>query len=475
MSWRTRLPRPGGEGEGQGEIAVLGLARSGRAVAELLLAQGYHVYVSDTSESEQVMETAGLLREKGASVEIAGHDEPRIARASLVVLSPGIPPDSPAVRAALGAGRTIVSETEVALDFLGDSKIIAVTGTNGKTTTTALIAHILAALGKKAVAAGNIGTPLSALAAGAARPEWIALEMSSFQLHDTPSIKPLVGVLTNLSPDHLDRYRSVEEYYADKARLFANADERSIWVVNGDDPASLAMTSEVDGTRYLFSLRARADAYYDTGSLALNVGGAPLIPRSELPLMGSHNVANALAAVMAIVAAEPALGRPAAKRVIADALTSFQPLPHRMERVAEVNGVRWINDSKATNVDSARVAIEGMERPTILLLGGRHKGESYSSLAAAIRKSVKRVIAYGEAAPLIARDLSGMVKVETFGSDFEEVVAAARKAAAPGENILLSPACSSYDMFSSFEERGDRFRQLAQLQADGHSRGTRQW
>jgi UDP-N-acetylmuramoylalanine--D-glutamate ligase len=473
MISRTRLPRPGGEAKGQDEVAVLGLARSGRAAAELLLSRGYRVYASDSTESSQAMESAELLREKGASVEIRGHDFDRIASSSFVVLSPGIPPDAPVVKAARDAGRAIVSEVEVALDFLGASKVIAVTGTNGKTTTTALIAHILAALGKNAASAGNIGTPLSVLALDAKQPEWIALEMSSFQLHDTPSIKPLVGVLTNLSPDHLDRYAGVEDYYADKARLFANADDSSIWAVNADDPRSLAMTESVRGKRYLFSLLRPADAHYDKASLGLNLRGRPLLARSDLQLIGSHNVANALAAALAVTAADPSFAKPAARDAIADALRSFPPLPHRMERVSEVDGVRWVNDSKATNVASTKVAIEGMERPTVLLLGGRHKGESYAALADAIRKSVKRVIAFGEAAPLIARDLSGIVKVDTLGSDFEEVIAAARAAAAPGENILLSPACSSYDMFLNFEERGDKFRQLAQQGADSHSREKR--
>ena len=304
--------------------------------------------------------------------------------------------------------------------------------------------------------------PLSSLALKSEKPEWIALELSSFQLHDTPGIKPVVGVLTNLSPDHLDRYKSVEEYYGDKSKLFANAVDDSKWVVNKDDRASLSMTEKVKGKRFFFSLREQADAFYDRASLTLRVLGSDLIPRSELPLIGSHNVANALAASLAVMAADTAFTKSTARAAIAEALRTFPPLPHRLERVAEVNGVRWINDSKATNVSSAKVAIEGMERPTVLLLGGRHKGESYKPLIDAIRKNVKLVIAYGEAAPLIASDLSGMVKVEKLGSDFDEVVAAARAAAKPGENILLSPACSSFDMFRNYEERGERFRQLAQ-------------
>jgi UDP-N-acetylmuramoylalanine--D-glutamate ligase len=461
MSFRTRLPRPGVEVKGKDEVAVLGLARSGRAVAELLLDEGYPVYASDAASGADLTDTIAALRAKGASVDVGGHDLNRIAHASLVVLSPGIPPNAPPVQIAREANVPIVSEVEVALDFLEDSKIIAVTGTNGKTTTTALIAHILRALGTTSVPAGNIGMPLSTIAQKTEKPEWIALEMSSFQLHDTPGITPLVGVLTNLSPDHLDRYASVEEYYADKARLFANADAKSRWVINADDPASLAMTKNVKGKHSFFSLQSPADGCYDTGSLMLKVLGKDLIARSDLSLIGSHNVANVLAASLAVMVADSSFQKSQARAAIAEALGTFPALPHRLERVAELKGVRWINDSKATNVSSTKVAVEGMERPTVLLLGGRHKGESYTPLADAIRKNVKRVIAYGEAAPIIASDLKGVTKIETLGSNFEEVVASARAAAAPGENILLSPACSSYDMFNNYEERGERFRELA--------------
>ncbi len=461
MSFRARLPRPGGEVMGQGEIAVLGMARSGRAVAELLLDEGYAVYASDASSSTEVQEIGALLHERGAHVTTGGHELDRIAKAALVVLSPGIPPEAPPVRAARDARIPVVSELEIALDFLTGSKVIAVTGTNGKTTTTALIAHLLRALGKHSVPAGNIGMPLSTIAAKPEKPEWIALEMSSFQLHDTPSIMPLVGVLTNLNPDHLDRYESVEEYYADKAKLFANAGAGSRWVLNADDPSSLAMTKNVKGKKSFFSLTSPADACYDTGFLTLKVLGRDLIARSDLSLIGSHNVANALAASLAVMIADPAFTKPDARERISEALRTFPPLHHRLERVAEVNGVRWINDSKATNVSSTKVAVEGMERPTVLLLGGRHKGEPYLPLADAIRRNVKCVIAYGEAAPIIASDLSSIVRVQTLGSNFEEAVAAARAAASPGENILLSPACSSFDMFNNYEERGERFRELA--------------
>ena len=419
------------------------------------------VYASDADWGHDVKVAATRLKGLGVDTDVGGHDHHRIAKATLVVVSPGVPPDSPPVRAARAAKRRIVSEVEVALGCLRKTQIIAVTGTNGKTTVTALIVHILRDLGKRARPAGNIGMPLSALALLDEPPEWIALEMSSFQLHDTRSIKPAVGVLTNLSPDHLDRYTSVDEYYADKALLFRNATDKSIWVVNGDDERALAMTGKVKGKRYLFSLTSEADACYNTRKHKLQVLGADLIRRKDFALIGSHNVANALAASLAVMVADAGFSTEAARAKIAESLHTFAPLAHRLELVAETDGIRWVNDSKATNIGSTLVAIDGMERPTILLLGGRHKGEPYTLLAEPIRKNVKRVIAYGEAAPLIARDLKGIVDVETLGSNFANAIVAARKAASPGDTILLSPACSSYDMFSSYEERGDRFRKLA--------------
>ena len=445
----------------ESEIAVVGLARSGRAVALLLRKHGYNVYASDVASSPETGRCAEELRAKGVSVDIGRHDLGRLANAGLVVTSPGVPPSAKPLAFARQKNVPIASEVEVALNFLEGARIIAITGTNGKTTTTALVAHLLRGIDLEAVEAGNIGTPLSEITARDRQPQWISLEMSSFQLHDTPSLKPVVGVLTNLSPDHLDRYATAEEYYADKARLFANADADSSWVVNGDDEAVVRMVEHVAGHKFEFSLRNEAEGYVDDASGQLTVLGAPLIARSDLPLLGQHNVANTLAATLAVMAADRSHQTPQARKGIARAIESFRSLPHRLELVGEYGGVQWINDSKATNVSSTAVAIDGMERPTVLLLGGRHKGEAYTPLAESVKRKVKRVIAYGEAASIIAKDLRPVVDVVRLGSDFEEVIRAARAAARPGEAVLLSPACSSYDMFSNYEERGERFRELA--------------
>ena len=446
----------------RGEVSVIGLARSGRAVAELLRRAGGDVYASDAGAGHAVLRATLHLAPLGVDVEHGGHDLVRIAKSALVVASPGVPPDAPPLRAARDAGVPIVGEMEIALQFLPHQRYIAVTGTNGKTTTTALVHRLLQGLGYNAVAAGNIGTPLSEVALREEPPDWVALEASSFQLHDTPSIAPAAGILTNLSANHLDRYDSVDAYFADKAELFRNASERSVWVSNADDDGVQAMVSRALGRHLRFTTAAGvADGYFDRASGLLVVLGSPLIARRDLALMGDHNVANALAAVLAVMGADALHVSPASRGQMADALRSFRALEHRIEPAGRYGDVDWINDSKSTNVASTLVALRGMQRPTVLLLGGRHKGEPYAALADELRRTATQVLAYGEAGPIVAQDLDGVVPIELLGSNFEAVVARAHEIARPGDAVLLSPACSSYDMFDNYEERGRVFKQLA--------------
>ena len=433
------------------EVAVVGLARSGIAAAHLLRREGIAVYASDAGAGPEIEARVSPIRERGAAVELGGHDLKRIGRSQALVVSPGVPPEAPPVQAARAAGVPVVSEVDVGAAALPGVHFAAITGTNGKTTTTALAAHLLAGTGHRAVAAGNIGTPLSELALRGERPEWVALEISSFQLHDTHDLVPSCGVLTNLAPDHLDRYPSIAEYYADKKRLFRSAHDGSSWILNADDAEVLAMAKGVAGRRRMFSVRQRAEAWYDRQGGTLRLGAADLLPRKELLLLGDHNVANALAA--ALVAAEAA----AAPAAIGAALATFRALPHRLEPVREVEGVLWINDSKATNVASTAVALDAVERPYVLLLGGRHKGEPYTSLADRMGGRCRAVIAFGESREIIERDLGGRVKVVPGGS-FADVMGRARALAGRGEAVLLSPACSSYDMFKNYEDRGAQFR-----------------
>ena len=459
-----------------GEIAVLGLARSGVAVAKLLLRAGHVVYASDGGSSPQVLENAAQLRALGADVQTGAHDLVRIGRAAIVVASPGVPPSAPPCVAARAHHVPVVGEMEVALDAMPSLRYIAITGTNGKTTTTALIGHILRAC-TDIVDAGNIGTALAEFALREPQPSWAALECSSFQLHDTPGIKPTVGVVTNLSPDHLDRYASIDAYYGDKAHMFANATEQSCWVLNGDDDEvmrlyeRLGRGSALPGTVRTFRIGTESDAWYDRESGIMYLCGTPLMRRDEFPLVGDHNVANALAAALAVVTAVPfddavstTVAAQDAKHKhgwIADRLRSFHALPHRLEPVPTADGRLWLNDSKATNVSSTLVAVQSMTRPFVLLLGGRHKGEPYTALAHDFSLHGKRVIAYGEAAGQIVEDLAPLVAVERVDGSFADVIAHARTATIEGDAILLSPACSSFDMFRNYEERGTVFRELA--------------
>ena len=442
------------------EVSVAGLARSGTAAARLLRARGIPVYVSDAGISDVLLAAAEALRaEPGPNVmvDVGGHDLARVVASAALILSPGIPPDAAVVRAAAAAGVLILAEAQLGLDAMAEIPSIAVTGTNGKTTTTGLADHLLRASGRRSVAAGNIGNPLSAVALADPRPEWLAVELSSFQLHDCPDLAPTVGILTNLAPDHLDRYPTLASYYADKARLFANASGASIWVSNLDDFDSRAIVANVPGRHLAFAaaVGTRADAWYDRGTATLMLAGQALLARAELPLLGDHNVANALAASLAL----HAVGVDHAS--LADGLATFRPLRHRMEPVREVDGVLWINDSKATNVASTRVAIQAMQRPFVLLLGGRHKGEPYVDLVGPLCQHAQAVVAYGEAGDLIEHDLGHAIRVVR-GTTFEDVVAKARVLAKPGAAVLLSPACSSYDMFDNYEQRGATFRALVE-------------
>lgn len=440
------------------EAAVIGLATSGVAAALLLRREGIPVYASDMARelSRSAGGAAGAaeerLRAAGVAWQTGGHDLARIARAGVCVVSPGVPPDAPPVRAALGAGVPVVSELDVGCAALPGVKFAVISGTNGKTTTTALAGHLLKAAGFRALTAGNIGRPLAEVALAGEHPEWIALEISSFQLHDTHDLVPDIGAMTNLAPDHLDRYPTLEAYYADKDRLYLHDAPERCWVTNADDAEVERRAAGTRGSRLRFSVRGAADAVYARDTRTLTLHGERLLGRDALPLFGDHNVANALCAALIANRAGAAPAR------IAEGLASFRALPHRMEPVRTVDGVLWINDSKATNVASTLVALEAMERPFVLLLGGRHKGEPYTTLARAAGGRCRGVIAFGESRGLVVRDLGGLLPVVEAGNDFGRVLAEARRLAQPGDAVLLSPACSSYDMFRNYEDRGARFR-----------------
>jgi UDP-N-acetylmuramoylalanine--D-glutamate ligase len=444
-------------------IGVLGLARSGLAAARLALARGAAVYASDAGASDSARAAAETVRSMGGDAETGGHDLGKLAACSRIVLSPGIPPTAKVLKEPAIAGVPVVPEIEFAYEQL-DCPVIAITGTNGKTTVTALIEHLMRAADMDAVAGGNIGTALSELALREPQPAWAVVECSSFQLAGIRRFTPRIGVLTNLAPDHLDWYADVEDYYADKQRLFVNASADSKWILNAEDERARDLIGDAPGTRLYFRAATPPESeeelggWVSSGTLVIRTepGRAErVVPAAGLRILGPHNVANALAAALAARLAGASL------EGIAEGLRTFQAPPHRLQPVVERDGVLWINDSKATNIASTRVAIRGMTRPTVLLLGGNHKGEPYTELLPDLGPNLRTVIAYGEAAPIIVGDLEGKVPVERVDGPFEEVMRRARQVARPGDAVLLSPACSSYDMFRNYEERGERFAQLA--------------
>ena len=449
-------------------VAVVGLAESGLAAARLALEKGGKVHVSDLRTDASTHARGAELRVLGAEVDLGEHPIDRIAAAATVVVSPGIGPDAPVLKELGDRSVHWISEPEFAFRFF-DGPLIAVTGTNGKTTTAALVAHLLEEDGLDVALGGNIGTGFgpaaSELALRGLRPAWYVVEMSSFQLGAIDRFKPDIGVMTNLAPDHLDSYPSVESYYADKANLFRNADDDSRWVLNGDDSAVAALAEGVPGHRFYFSSTSdfsgtsdrRRGAYLDGDTVVLNVSGAAeaVGQVEDIALLGAHNTENALAAATTAGLAG------ASTESIRRGLATAEPLAHRTEMVAEAKGVRWINDSKATNVAAARSAISSMEGTLLVLLGGRDKGEDLSALVTALSKADARVLTFGEAGPRIFEALDGHVPVELLHVGFDELMEAAAQRAVPGTTVLLSPACSSYDMFASYEERGARFTALA--------------
>jgi UDP-N-acetylmuramoylalanine--D-glutamate ligase len=462
-------PRPPVQG-----VSIVGIGASGVAAARLALAQGETVHVTDIRTDPDAQARARELRELGADVELGSHDLDRIQASHTLVVSPGIPPHAPVLESLRARGVSWIGEPEFAVRFL-TGELIAVTGTNGKTTTVLLLAHLLRQAGLRAAAGGNVGGGLAPAASELAlmdpTPDVVVLEMSSFQLADTRDFAPTLGIVTSLAPDHLDRYPNVETYWADKARLFQNARPTDRWILNGDAAAVRALPGKAAGVRLYFS-RASVDAaaFLHEGILTLRIpescGGTgqeePLLSAAELPLLGAHNHENALAASLAarLLGASPAS--------IAEGLRQFTPLPHRLAPIGVVGGARWVNDSKATNVSATVSAIESLAEPLVVLLGGKDKGEDFAPLAAPLRAKARAVVCYGEAGGRLLKALEAAygshspVVIRSVTGTFDEALGAARALAQPGDLVLLSPACSSFDQFRNYEARGERFAAVVQ-------------
>jgi UDP-N-acetylmuramoylalanine--D-glutamate ligase len=437
-----------------GPFLVVGLARSGVAAARLLAARGEEVAGVDAGRPGAA---AGL---SGAGVEVFLDSDglALLDGVRTVVKSPGVPREAPVIAAALERGVDVVGELELAWRAI-PNRFVAVTGTNGKTTTVELLGHLYRGAGEPVAVAGNVGTPLSELAGAVEADATVICEASSFQLEDTSFFAPECAVFLNLAPDHLDRHGDLESYLAAKLRIFANQGNDDVAVYNADDPALAGTDLGGCGRRLAFCTGAAPDCEVAVAEGTIFYDGEPLLSVDELGLFGEHNVANAMAAAAA--ALSMGLGREAVR----EGLRGFAGVAHRLERVAEIAGIGFVNDSKATNVASAMVGIEAFEGGVHAILGGSEKGESFAPLLGPVRERCAACYLVGVTADRLAEELAPVVAagVELHRcADLEDAVRRAAAAARPGETVLLSPACASFDAFENFERRGERFRAIVE-------------
>ncbi len=436
-------------------VSVLGAARSGIAVARLLQAQGAVVFVSDRKPAKEAAHQIQLLENIGVEYEFGSHSD-RLFDADFIVMSPGVPSSLNLVQHAIKVGLSVYSEVEVASWFC-KAPIVAITGSNGKTTTTTLTGRIFEKSGRKTVVAGNIGFPISDYVSDMKEDAVAVLEVSSFQLDHIDTFKPSVAVLLNVTPDHLDRYESYQAYMNSKFRIFMNQSVNDFSVYNHDDSAVDRHCSGLTSVRKPFTVKEKIScgSYVENGKVYLVEESQPtyLIDAAEIKIRGVHNLYDSLASALAA----RSLGIPL--DVIADTLREFPGVEHRLEFVRELNGVRYINDSKATNVDAVWYALGSFDSPVVLIAGGKDKGNDYSPLFEAVRKKVRAMILIGMAAPKMQKEFSDKTKC-IMASSMEDAVVKAKGEAKSGDAVLLSPACASFDMFQDYEHRGREFKRL---------------
>jgi UDP-N-acetylmuramoylalanine--D-glutamate ligase len=435
-------------------VTVVGFGVSGAAAARVLALGGARVTITDASAHPAApMDRMAELQRLGVRMELGGHDAGTFETADLILVSPGVPETLPPIQAARKRGIPLIGEVELAASLIA-APILAVTGTNGKTTTTSLLGHILRSAGVRVFVGGNIGRPLVDAATESGEVDAVVAEISSFQLDTTELFRPVVSVLLNITEDHLDRYGDMAAYAASKARIFRNQRVRDTAVVNGDDALARQVSRGIRPRRWLYGAGAGSDegAVLKGRQLMLQAPGlqGQRIDLSGLRIPGRHNLENAAAACLAAVA----FG--IAPADVEAALPGFEGLAHRMQQVATIGQVLFVNDSKATNVDAVRRALEAFTSPLVLIMGGRDKGGSFDQLAESVRRRVRALILMGEARQVIDRALGQLVPTQA-ASDLDDAVGKALAAAAPGDTVLLSPGCASFDMFTSYKHRGERF------------------
>ena len=436
-------------------VLVVGLARTGEAVALFSAGYGASVTVTDEKPESQLSKAAAKLRAAGVKLELGAHSPDTFLTQDLIVVSPGVPAKLGPLELARAKGIPVWSEIELAWRFLR-GKLIAITGSNGKTTTTSLVGHILKTAGIPTLVGGNIGVPLLSLVESSSDSTVTVAEISSFQLETIEAFRPEIGVLLNLTPDHLDRHASFEEYAAAKMRMFENQLERDAAVLNADDP-EVTRRMPARPHVYWFSRQKRVaqGAFLKDDQILFRHDGTEILlaRREEIPLRGAHNVENVLAACAAayLAGAQPA--------AIAAGVKTFQGVEHRLEFVAEIGGVAFYNDSKATNVDATQKAIEAFPGPLLVILGGKDKGSPYTPLRELLRERARLVLLIGAAAKKIASDLGDAAPLERAGT-LDRAVQIALERAEPGDTVLLAPACASFDQFENYEHRGRVFKEL---------------
>ncbi|HVB36686.1 MAG TPA: UDP-N-acetylmuramoyl-L-alanine--D-glutamate ligase [Candidatus Acidoferrales bacterium] len=443
-------------------LLVVGLARTGVVVSLLCAAYGARVTATDEKPESALPEIAAKLRTAGVTLELGAHDPETFVNQDLIIISPGVPAKMPPLQLARNRGIPVWSEIELAWRLMR-GKLVAITGSNGKTTTTALVGHILKSARIPVLIGGNIGTPLLARVEASSDSTVTVAEVSSFQLETIEAFRPDVGVLLNLTPDHIDRHGSFEEYTRAKQRLFENMLDRDAAVLNADDP-EVARRGPAHGQTFWFSRQKRlaAGTFVRGEQILFRREGTEdvLMQRSDIPLRGEHNLENVLAASTAAILAGAPTG------AVAAAVRTFPGVEHRLEYVAEINGVAFYNDSKATNVDATLKAIEAFPGSLFVILGGKDKGSPYAPLREPLHQKAKRVLLIGAAAEKIRQELDGSVAIDDAGT-LERAVTMALDEAKPGDTVLLAPACSSFDQFENFEQRGHAFKQIvARLSAE---------
>ena len=439
-------------------VLVVGLGKSGMAAALFLKHRGARVTVSDTRSAKELAATIPALLEAGIMVESGGHGLLTFRRQDLIVVSPGVPLETPEVAQALALGTPVIGELELASRFL-EGRTVAVTGSNGKTTTTTLIGRMLMDGGLKALVGGNIGLPVIELIAESTRETWDVLEVSSFQLETVVEFRPRIALVLNITPDHLDRHKTFERYAAAKANITARQTAEDFLVLNAEDKAAQMVAARTRAQIYWFSaarqIKQGAFAHGESIFWLAAEGGRAeaVLPVSEIPLKGAHNVENVLAAVCAAKLAG------VASASIRETVRAFKAVEHRLEWVRTLAGVDYYNDSKATNVDAAMKAVGSFAGGVHVILGGKDKDSDYTQMAGLLRERVKAVYLIGSAAEKIGRELAGVVKMVESGT-LQAAVRTASAEAQAGDVVLLAPACSSFDQFENYEQRGRAFREI---------------